>query len=98
GADRPLAPLLLPLLARALSRAEVALGARDERAAALRRAPVDPVAQAERGLDDVMDEVVRDVGVVGGRRIHRALGRASGADDDRVTTGPGALETDNHRG
>jgi hypothetical protein len=75
---------LLALLAHALSRADVAFCGRDERACASSGAPVNTVHEAQLGLDDVVDQIMRDVIVVSGCRIGCMRGTTGDTDEDGI--------------
>lgn len=91
-----LPPALLALLANTLSRAEVVLRGRNERACASFGSSIDSVHEAQFSFNDVVHEVVRDVVVEPGCGIHRASWLTRNGDDDCVTSQPGTLEGDLH--
>src|SRR5262245_44206105 len=95
-AKSPLASALLALLAYALSWSDVALRSLDERACALRSSPVDTARKTQFRLDDVVDEVVRNVVIVSRSRIGRTSWPPWNADDHRVASHSGAFEGDAH--
>jgi hypothetical protein len=87
---------LSSLPARAIPRTDVALCGRDERARASGGAAEDAIREAQFGFDDVVDEVVGDVVIVGWRWIQRTRRLAGDGDEDGVAPYSGTPKSDVH--
>src|SRR5690606_19942647 len=94
--QRGLPALLLASLARPFPWALARRFGGDEGASTGGGAPVDAGGEAELGFDDVVDQVVRDVGIEPWRRVHDLRGTALDREDDRVASLAGAAEDHVH--